>query len=218
MSSSVYDFALPVSALSYRDVGSPAFPGEQQSGVKHDAPVVAPGIPAQEVEEMLARARAEAIAETEKRLSEQMEARSLDDATKVVRTLDQFAVQQKTYFSSLENEVVHLALAIAGRILHREAQVDTMLVAGLVHVALEKLQNGSNVTVRVGPNEGAKWRTYVADLKKEMNISVIEDSDLAPRDCVLETELGSADFSIESQLKEVERGFLDLLALRPPSK
>ena len=167
---------------------------------------------------MLARARAEAVAETEKRLTAQMDARSLDEAAKIVRTLEQFAVQQKSYFTSLESEVVHLALAIAGRILHREAQVDPMLVAGLVHVALEKLQNGSNVTVRVGPNEGAKWRTYVADLKKEMNISVIEDSDLASGGCVLETDLGSADFSIESQLKEVERGFLDLLALRPQSK
>src|ERR1700759_5834515 len=119
---------------------------------------------------MLAPPRAEAIAETEKRLTAQMEARSADEAAKVVRTLDQFATQQKDYFSSLENEVVHLALAIAGRILHREAQVDTMLVAGLVHVALEKLQNGSNVTVRVAAGEGAKWRANMADLKKEMNL------------------------------------------------
>lgn len=218
MSSSAYELALPVSSLSYRDVAAPALANEPHQAVKHEAAPVMQGIPQHEVEAMLARARAEAVAETEQRLNAQMEARSVEEAGKVVRTLEQFAAQQKSYFSSLESEVVHLALAIAGRILHREAQVDTMLVAGLVHVALEKLQNGSNATIRVGPNEGAKWRTYVADLKKEMNISVIEDSELAPKDCVLETELGSADFSIEAQLKEVERGFLDLLALRPQSK
>ena len=34
--------------------------------------------------------------------------------------------------------MVHLSLAIAAKILHREAQVDRMLVAALVKVALEK--------------------------------------------------------------------------------
>jgi flagellar assembly protein FliH len=34
-------------------------------------------------------------------------------------------------------------------------------------------------------------------------------------DCILETEMGSANFSIEAQLKEVEQGFFDLLAQRP---
>ena len=47
-------------------------------------------------------------------------------------------------------------------------------------------------------------------------VVVVEDAEMKPTDCVLETELGSADFSIEAQLKEVEQGFCDLLALRPP--
>jgi flagellar assembly protein FliH len=37
-------------------------------------------------------------------------------------------------------------------------------------------------------------------------------------DCVLETSLGSANFSINAQLKEVEQGFFDLLAQRPVIK
>jgi flagellar assembly protein FliH len=35
---------------------------------------------------------------------------------------------------------------------------------------------------------------------------------------VLETELGTANFGLDSQLKEVEQGFFDLLALRPGTK
>jgi flagellar assembly protein FliH len=35
---------------------------------------------------------------------------------------------------------------------------------------------------------------------------------------VLQTELGSANFSLDAQLKEVEQGFFDLLALRPASR
>jgi flagellar biosynthesis/type III secretory pathway protein FliH len=32
---------------------------------------------------------------------------------------------------------------------------------------------------------------------------------------MLETELGSTDLTLESQLKEIEQGFFDLLAQRP---
>jgi flagellar assembly protein FliH len=35
---------------------------------------------------------------------------------------------------------------------------------------------------------------------------------------VLETELGSANFGLDTQLKEVEQGFFDLLALRPEKR
>jgi hypothetical protein len=35
---------------------------------------------------------------------------------------------------------------------------------------------------------------------------------------VLETELGDAHFGLDRQLKEVEQGFFDLLALRPASR
>ena len=46
---------------------------------------------------------------------------------------------------------MQLALAIAAKILHREAQVDPMLVAALVRMTIEKMREGSSVTVRVGP-------------------------------------------------------------------
>jgi flagellar assembly protein FliH len=49
-------------------------------------------------------------------------------------------------------------------------------------------------------------------------IAIIEDAQLSPEDCILETDLGSANFSIDAQLKEVEQGFFDLLAQRPAIK
>jgi flagellar assembly protein FliH len=47
---------------------------------------------------------------------------------------------------------------------------------------------------------------------------VIEDAHLGPEDCILETDLGSANFSIDAQMKEIEQGFFDLLAQRPVVK
>jgi flagellar assembly protein FliH len=129
-----------------------------------------------------------------------------------------FKAERKSYFSRVESEVVQLALAIASKVLHREAQVDPMLVAALVRVAVDKLHDGSSVSVRVSPAQAEKWTTYLANPLNGSSIAVIEDTHLGPDDCILETDLGSANFSIDAQMKEIEQGFFDLLAQRPVIK
>jgi flagellar assembly protein FliH len=86
-------------------------------------------------------------------------------------------------------EIVQLALAIAAKILHREAQVDPMLVATLVRMAVEKMREGSRVTVRVGPAR-AQWKAYFASQPSLARVEVVENAELSEHDCLLETELG----------------------------
>ena len=133
----------------------------------------------------------------------------------IAAAISGFSEQRDQYFAQVEAEVVKLALAIAAKILHREAQVDPMLVAALVRFAMENMREGSSVTVRVAPGKGAAWRQYFAGTASASRVEVVEDPQLSDHDCVVETELGSADFGLEKQLKEVEKGFFDLLALRP---
>jgi flagellar assembly protein FliH len=208
----------------YRDMSSSTAASGKEAKQESLRPVqekeqqAAPGASPQEISELLNRARAEAAAETEKRLRTEYEARSAKEAAKISQALEHFVNERKNYFSRVESEVVHLALAIAAKILHREAQVDPLLVAALVRVAVDKLHDGSNVSVRTTPANATKWRDYLANPLNGSTIAIIEDSQLSADDCILETDLGSANFSIDSQLKEVEQGFFDLLAQRPAIK
>jgi flagellar assembly protein FliH len=227
MSSSEVDsqeVPVPVKSFSYRDMGAPV--ALQANETRSAAPVPEqeraqqppPGVSPQEVKELLNAARLEAVAQTEARLNMEYEARSTAEAEKIRKALDHFQVERKEYFSRVESDVVQLALAIATKILHREAQVDPMLVAALVRVAIDKLHDGSSVSVRVAPAEAGKWRVFLAHPLNGSTIEIVEDGHLGPADCILETELGSANFSIEAQMKEVEQGFFDLLAQRPVIK
>ncbi len=134
---------------------------------------------------------------------------------RVMKAIADFEKSQKVYFSRVEAEVVQLALAIAGKILHREAQVDPMLLSAIVHLALGQLKEGSTATIRVRPEQANQWRSHVASLAINLETRVVEDADLERGDCVLETELGTVNFSLDAQLKEVERGFFDVLAQKP---
>ena len=215
--------AVPVEPFSYRDMGAPVSiakeirpPGSPTDAERPQPPV--PVVSAKEIDELLSRARLEAVAETETRLKAEYESRSTAEADKIREALDLFQVERKDYFTRVESDVVQLALAISSKILHREAQVDPMLVAALVRVAIDKLHDGSSVSVRVCPTEAAKWRAFLANPLNGSTIEVLEDAHLTAVDCILETELGSANFSIDAQMKEVEQGFFDLLAQRPVIK
>jgi flagellar assembly protein FliH len=213
---------VPVKSFSYRDMGAPApfqVSEARPAGAEHDPePAVPPGVSEKEVKAFVNIARLEAVAETEARLKMEYEARSTEECEKIRQALELFQAERRDYFSRVESDVVQLALAIAAKILHREAQVDPMLVAALVRVAIDKLHDGSSVSVRVAPSEAGKWRSFLANPLNGSTIEIVEDAHLGAADCILETELGSANFSIEAQMKEVEQGFFDLLAQRPVLK
>lgn len=171
----------------------------------------------QGLNDLLAAERAAGYATAEAALRREFENKAELGNRKLLKAIEEFEKAQKHYFSRVEAEVVQLSLAIAGKILHREAQVDPMLVSAIVHLALGQLKEGSSATIRVLPEQARRWREYVASLAMNLDVKVVEDADLEHGDCFLETELGMVNFSLDAQLKEVERGFFDVLAQKPQS-
>jgi flagellar assembly protein FliH len=134
----------------------------------------------------------------------------------IKRALQEFALERQSYYRRVEAEVVQLALAIAGKILHREAQLDPHVLAGIVRVTLEKLDTGTAVHLHVHPREATDWRHYFASQPEGVAPpEVHEDASVATGECRLETSLGSTKVGLASQLKEIETGLVDLLAERP---
>lgn len=138
---------------------------------------------------------------------------------RITQALQEFSVERQNYYRRIESEVAQLALAIARKILHREAQLDPHALAGIVRITLEKLDAGTQVSLCVHPKEAAEWRHYFAcQLEGVPAPEVHEDPAMAAGECRIETSLGTTEVGFESQLKEIETGLLDLLAERPGAK
>jgi flagellar assembly protein FliH len=134
----------------------------------------------------------------------------------IAKALRDFAREREGYFYRVEAEVVKLAVEIARKILHREVQVDPLLLAGVVRVALEKIAAGTSVRLRIHPEHVYAWHDFFANQQNLRPVpELLGDGTLGMGHCVLETALGTTDLALESQLAEVERGFFDLLAQRP---
>jgi len=163
-----------------------------------------------------ARARIEGREEGMAQGRAEFEKKLASEQQTLVQTLRDFAHERETYFQRVEAEVVGLALAIARKILHREAQVDPLLLAGVVRVGLDNIAAGTRARLRVHPDQIQAWQEFFSlqpDLPSPPEL--LGDATLGPGRCILETELGSTDLTLETQLKEIEQGFFDLLAQRP---
>jgi flagellar assembly protein FliH len=121
-----------------------------------------------------------------------------------------FARERDRFLERVEREVVHLALAVAARILRREAQMDPLLLTGAVRVALGQLAATTQVRLCVPKAELDLWTQSIALLPNlPLRPAVVADDGLRLGDCRIETELGSVDLGIRAQLNEIERGFFD---------
>jgi len=207
----------PVTSFQYREMAAiPALPRIKsvapEPEVRKQAEVE---MSRAELQGLLAEAREQGTTATELRLQDSAREQAEREAGRISAALDGFERERKGYFVRVEAEVVRLALSIAAKILHREAQVDPMLVGALVQIAVNQLKENTSVSVRVHPASAGRWRAHFEASPQWASVTVVEDTELEAGDCVLETELGSANFSLAAQLKEVEQGFFDILAQTP---
>lgn len=134
----------------------------------------------------------------------------------IVEALGEFTKQRERYFHSIEREVVRLSLAIAGRVLHRQAQIDPLFLAGAVRVALDKLADTTGVVLRVAPAQVLAWQEmFRLHGGVRMQPEILGDLSLTAGECVLETHLGTVELGVKAQLEEIEKGFFDLLHHHP---
>jgi flagellar assembly protein FliH len=133
--------------------------------------------------------------------------------------IESFAVERDRYLRAVEPEVVKLSLAVAARILRREAQMDPLLLTGAVRVALGQLSGSTEVKLRVPAGELELWTDAIALLPNlSLKPTVLAGEGMRLGDCVIETSLGSVDLGIRSQLGEIERGFFDRAGAVEPGR
>lgn len=135
-------------------------------------------------------------------LIEQLVPRAEEEASAaIVGAIEQFAAARAALLEGAELELIQLVRSVARRVVERELLTDPSLIDGLVRAGLEALGNADQVNVRLGPF----FADAVDDVREkleqrgiECNVSV--DTSLGRYGCLLETDLGRVDESVEARL------------------
>ena len=212
MSSKLFppDHALQVSPVAWRTVDSghavtaylPEIGGAAPfGGIERDG----------QVDQRLREAHAAGVREGEAAGKSRAAAEFQPVIERLARSIEETAGLRARLRREAEADLLRLALAIARRILRRELAIDPDALHGLVLAALDKLQSQEICRVRVHPAQASLVSACLGQVRSASPVQVIADPSAEPGAVILETDRGNLDASLESQLKEIERGLADRL-------
>jgi flagellar assembly protein FliH len=140
----------------------------------------------------------------------------MDEMLETMRgLLDMARVERHKIIESAEPEIVRLAVAISERVLNQHVAVDRNTVLEMTKSAIVRLVNRETVTVRVNPADIESMREHREQLMSMNdidNLRIIEDQRVDRGGVVIETDAGTIDSKISTQLREARR----LLAVDDP--
>ncbi|HZT12982.1 MAG TPA: FliH/SctL family protein [Candidatus Baltobacteraceae bacterium] len=140
----------------------------------------------------------------------------MDEMLETMRGLVEMArIERHKIIETAEPEIVRLAVYIAERVLSQHVAIDHNAVVEMVRSAITRLVNREKVTVRVNPADMQMMREHREQLMSSNDIDhlrVIEDQRVDRGGVVIETESGTIDSKVSTQLREVRR----LLAVDDP--
>ncbi len=157
-------------------------------------------------EEMNRQAEAAYEARREEGYRDGQEEGRLEHAEKVLETV----LSSVDYLSSLENTLVDVVTSSIRKVI---GELDASeLIVRVVRNALTTVRNQQRVTIRVAPaDEKAVSEALAAMIQTAPGgvgfLDVRADARLERGSCLLESELGVVDASLETQLKALENAF-----------
>lgn len=158
--------------------------------------------------------QAQAAFEAEKRrgYEEGLEQARLEAAERLIENV----ARQVDFFERMEGRMVDLVMDAVRAVIHGYDERDRVLVT--VRNVLAVARSQKQVTVRVAPAEVTVVRDRIEDLKSEFPgievIEVVPDHRLEGDACVLETEIGVVEASLETQLTALRQAFERVLGSR----
>ena len=115
--------------------------------------------------------------------------------------------QREQWLAEWESAAVHLSIAIAERILRRELEMKPESVTHMMAETLQLATGNVAIRVRLNPDDAATLGDQAADFVRSMASSseaaIVPDEQITRGGCIVETQHGTIDARIETQLKRI---------------
>jgi flagellar assembly protein FliH len=131
-----------------------------------------------------------------------------DATATMLELVESVRAQRHLVIEGAEPEIVRLAMAIAERIVHQQIATDPSVIVESVRHALTRLANREVITLRVNPADLEtirKHREEFANSSEIEHLRIIEDQRVDRGGVIVETEAGTIDAKIATQLREARR-------------
>ena len=152
--------------------------------------------------------------------SEAAEVRRLVERIQII--LDAAIEKRNEIFIETEQQIINLVLLIAKKVIKVISENQKNVVINNVVQALRKLKSRGEVAIRVILADleltTEHKKDFIEMVEGVKSIKILEDSTVDRGGCIIETDFGSIDARISSQLHEIEDRIVELMPIQSKGK
>jgi len=130
--------------------------------------------------------------------------------------------KRQEILSETEQQIVDLVLLLARKVVKVISENQKNVVTSNVIHALRKVKTKGDVTIRVNLLDVQMTTEHIKEflerVENSQNITVVEDISVDQGGCIVETDFGSIDARISSQLHELEQKIIEISPIKTQPK
>jgi len=121
--------------------------------------------------------------------------------------ISRLSVLKRQVLDHSETQMLHLVLAIARKIIHREAAVDSGIVLDVIRQAIKHVADRDGMKIRLNPADFRQIMEIKEDFLQSVdgvkNVVFEEDGGIQQGGTVIETRFGEVDARLDRQIEEL---------------
>ena len=146
--------------------------------------------------------------QTEEQLKREFDSQRSADEQRVNRIVIQATEQIAALYRQSEEAVITFAFGVARRIISHEARLDGEIVMARIKEGVTRILGVEKIKIRVHPDDMATVRGQRDGIQSHSDalreIVVEADDHLERGDCIIESDLGTIDARLSTQLRQIE--------------
>lgn len=132
--------------------------------------------------------------------------------------LEEVARLREALANNSKQDMLRLVMAVSEQIIRREVAADPDVVFSIIENALQASVRADYYRVRVNPEDlekvSEKKPLFLASISGLKNISFEADSTITPGGCLVDSELGEVDATLETQMAAIQQALGEAIADR----
>ena len=117
--------------------------------------------------------------------------------------------EQEQFFKNANRDLMDLAFKIAEKIIGKQLEMEPETIIGIVKQAMQTVRQSKQLTIRVHPEDAKLLKENEEELQETLGrqriLDVVEDKKVHRGGCIIESEIGTVEAQLQTQLDRLKK-------------
>ena len=132
-----------------------------------------------------------------------------DGLAQTTELLMKARMEQEHFLKNSNRDLMDLAFKIAEKIIGKQLEIDPDSIISIVKQAMQTVRQTKQLTIRVHPDDAKRLKANEEELQEALGrqrfLDVVEDKKVQQGGCIIESEIGTVEAQLNTQLERLKK-------------